>query len=61
MKFDIKLTANSDNLFQEKENQDLTLVNGIWNKEIDIQINNPYSLSTENIVNTEYPLQPTQQ
>lgn len=54
MQFDIKITANTENILQQKENNDLTLVNATWDKELNIEIKNPFNISVQSIWISEF-------
>ena len=55
MDIDVKVSASMQNIIKEQDNHDLTLVNASWNKELVIDIHNPYIFSNENIRVTEIP------
>ncbi len=55
MDINISISANSKDLFEKMENKDLELYNAEWNKEVSMEINNPYFINSSNILHTELP------
>jgi hypothetical protein len=54
MTININVSAKSADIYDDKENFDLTDVNAEWNKEIETKISNPYNYYTSFVKISEY-------
>jgi len=49
MEIDINVSANSEEIFKNREEKDLSIIGIEWNSDLNISITNPYSFTNDNI------------
>jgi hypothetical protein len=55
MEFPITVSSSTSDLFDEKEDNDLSLLNINWSSELNIKISNPYIIDASKIKIIETP------
>lgn len=49
MEIDINVSANSEEIYKNREEKDLSTIGIDWDSDLNISITNPYSFTNENI------------
>jgi len=49
MEIDITVSANSEDIFKNREEKDLSIFGIDWDSDLNISITNPYSFTNDNI------------